>query len=77
MPERPAAKQVTEGKYGTTYWWDYWPAGYSDGTSLFLLFTTERNGIVMGDAEIAFYDVNWDVTTDHFELIESLIADMR
>ncbi len=52
------AKQFTLGGYGSTYWWDYWPEMISDGSDVYVFYTTERDDTSLGDGEIAYYKLN-------------------
>ncbi len=67
------AKRVTYGGYDTTYWWDYWPCGYHDGTDAYLFFTTETESPAFSDAEIAYLKMDWDLGNDHFCYIQNAI----
>mgnify|MGYP001570075836 CR=1 FL=1 len=35
-----AQKKISYGGYETTYWWDFWPCGFYDGTNLYIFFAT-------------------------------------
>jgi len=64
---------VTNGGYGSTYWWDYWPEALSDGTDVYLFYTTEKDGPALGDGEIAAFKVDWDLSRHHYEAIQPAI----
>ena len=66
-------RMVTNGGYGTNYWWDYWPVGYSIGADAYIFYTTEKDGINKGDAEIAALKLDWDTNDDHFEAIQPAV----
>lgn len=66
-----AQKKVSNGGYGTTYWWDFWPCGYYDGTDLYLFFTTEGNGTTYGDGEVSYTKMDWNLGNDHYFYIQS------
>ncbi|MBI5476013.1 MAG: hypothetical protein HY964_04675 [Ignavibacteriales bacterium] len=64
-------KNVSYGGYGSTYWWDFWPNGYFDGTDKYLFFGTEGNGTTYGDAEIAYTKMDWNLSNDHYYFIQN------
>jgi len=66
-------KQITNGGYGSTYWWDYWPEMISDGSDLYIFYTTERDGTSLGDGEIAYYKLDWNMNNDHYDFIQPAI----
>ncbi len=66
-------KYVTNGGYGSNYWWDFWPAALSDGTNTYLFYTSEKSGQAMGDADIAFLKLDWNVEENHFEAIQPAV----
>lgn len=68
------SKQVTGGGYASTYWWDYWPAGYYDGSDLYLFFTTESASPTYGDAEISMLKMDWNLDNDHFLHIANALS---
>jgi hypothetical protein len=65
--------RVTFGGFGTTYWWEYWPIGYYDGTNLYIFYTTESNSPVYGDGEIAYLQMDWNLDNDHYGYIQTAI----
>jgi len=67
------AKRVTYGGYGTTYWWEYWPMGYWDGTNLYVFYTTESSSPVYGDGEIACLKMSWNLGNDHYCDVQTAI----
>ena len=68
-----ARKRVTNGGYGTTYWWDFWPEVLVDGSDMYLFYTSEKNGTQRGDGNIFMYKVDWDLSHNHFEAIQPAI----
>ena len=66
-------KTVNLGGYGGTYWWDYWPIGYWDGSDPYVFFTTETSSPTYSDAEIAFIKMDWDLGNDHYFYIQNAI----
>ena len=66
-------KIVSYGGYGTTYWWDYWPCGYHDGTDAYVFFTTETSSPAFSDGEIASIKMDWDLGNDHNFYIQNAI----
>jgi parallel beta-helix repeat protein len=64
-------RKVSYGGYETTYWWDFWPCGFYDGTDLYLFFATEDNGHVYGDGEIAYTKMDWNLNHDHYFYIQN------
>jgi hypothetical protein len=64
-------KNVSYGGYGSTYWWDFWPNGYFDGTDKYLFFGTEGNGTTYGDAEIACLKMDWNLSNDHYFYLQN------
>ncbi len=67
------AKRVSYGGYDTTYWWDYWPVGYHDGTNAYVFFTTETASPTFSDAEIAYLKMDWDLGNNHYCYIQNAI----
>jgi hypothetical protein len=70
------ASWLTQGKasyggYETTYWWDFWPCGFYDGTDLYIFFATEDNGHVYGDGEVAYIKMDWNLNHDHYFYIQN------
>ena len=68
-----ARRRVTNGGYGTTYWWDMWPEVLLGSDTLYLFYTSEKHGTERGDGNIFMYEVDWDLTRDHFEAIQPAI----
>jgi len=66
-------KQVSLGGYSGSYWWDYWPVGYHDGTDAYVLFTTETGSPTYSDGEIAMVKMDWDLANDHYFYIQNAI----
>ncbi len=66
-------KHITNGGYDSTYWWDYWPILYSDGTDIYLFFTTETSSPTYSDGEIAYIKMDWTLTNDHYFYIQNAI----
>jgi hypothetical protein len=66
-----AQKKLSNGGYGTTYWWDFWPCGFCDGGNVYVFFATEDNGGVYGDGEIAYVKMNWFLNDDHYFYIQN------
>jgi len=66
-----AVKRVSYGGYGTTFWWDFWPIGYYDGTDKYLFFTTETSSPVYSDGEIAYIKMDWNLDNDHCFYIQN------
>ena len=67
-----SSKHVTNGGYGTTYWWDMWPDALVDGSNLYLFYGSEKGtGII--DGNIFMYKVDWNLANDHFEAIQTSI----
>jgi len=66
-------RRVTNGGWGTTYWWDMWPEALVDGTNLYLFYGSEKNGTRRGDGNIFMYKVDWDLTRNHFDAIQPAI----
>ncbi len=64
---------VTNGGYGGTYWWDYWPEALSDGTDLYLFYTTEKDGSTLGDGEVADFKMDWPLSRHHYEAIQPAV----
>jgi hypothetical protein len=69
-----ATKTISYGGYGTTEWWDYWPCGFYDGSSLWVFFTTETASPVFSDGEIAAIEMDWDLGNDHYFYIKNAVA---
>ncbi|NIP42197.1 MAG: T9SS type A sorting domain-containing protein [candidate division Zixibacteria bacterium] len=67
------SKMVTGGGYGGTYWWEYWPMGYYDGSDLYVFFTTESASPTYSDAEIAMLKMDWSLDNDHFLHIQNAV----
>lgn len=67
LPQR----KVSYGGYETTYWWDFWPCGFFDGTDLYVFFATEDNGHVYGDGEVAYTKMDWNLNHDHYFYIQN------
>ncbi|UCE20209.1 MAG: right-handed parallel beta-helix repeat-containing protein [Gemmatimonadota bacterium] len=68
-----AAKTIGYGGYGTTYWWDYWPVGYHDGSDAYVFFTTETASPTYSDGEIAYVKMDWNPGNDHYFHIQNAI----
>ncbi|MGQ9586634.1 MAG: right-handed parallel beta-helix repeat-containing protein [Anaerolineae bacterium] len=68
-----AAKKVSHGGYAGAYWWEYWPCGYYDGSDLWLFFTTETSSPTYSDGEIAFVEMDWDLTRDHYFYLRNAV----
>jgi hypothetical protein len=68
------ARTVNLGGYGGTYWWDYWPVGYWDGSDPYIFFTTETNSPTYSDAEIAFIKMDWALGNDHYFYIQNAVG---
>ncbi len=66
-----AQKKISYGGYETTYWWDFWPCGFFDGTDLYIFFATEDNGHVYGDGEVAYTKMDWNLNHDHYFYIQN------
>ena len=66
-------RRVTNGGYGTTYWWDMWPEVLLGSDTLYLFYGSEKHGTERGDGNIFMYQVDWDLTHDHFEAIQPAI----
>ena len=64
-------RKTSYGGYETTYWWDFWPCGFFDGTDLYIFFATEDNGHVYGDGEVAYTKMDWNLNHDHFFYIQN------
>jgi hypothetical protein len=69
-----AANTVTMGGYGTTYWWDYWPVAYYDGSDVYVFFTTETASPSYSDGEIAMLKMDWDLANDHYLYVQNAIG---
>jgi len=67
------ARTVSYGGYGGVEWWDYWPCGYYDGSDLCLFFTTEADQYSLGDGEIAYARMDWDLDNDHYFVIQTAV----
>jgi len=67
------AKMVSYGGYGATYWWDYWPVGYHDGSDAYVFFTTETSSPTYSDGEIAYIKMDWDLNYDHYFYIQNAV----
>jgi parallel beta-helix repeat protein len=68
-----SAASVTNGGYGTTYWWDMWPEVLVDGGTLRLFYGSEKNGAARGDGNIFMYTVDWPLSNNHYEAIQPAI----
>ena len=66
-------KRVTNGGYGTTYWWDMWPEILVDGSDLYLFYGSEKGGTGRVDGNIFMYKVDWSLTCDHYDAIQPAI----
>ncbi len=64
-------RKVSYGGYETTYWWDFWPCGYFDGTDLYIFYATEDNGHIYGDGEVAYTKMDWNLSHDHYFYIQN------
>ena len=67
--------QVTLGGYGGTYWWDYWPCGYHDGSDPYVFFTTETASPSYSDGEIAMLKMDWDLGNDHYCYVQNAVGE--
>jgi len=67
------SRTVSNGGYGGTYWWEYWPCGYHDGTDAYVFFTTETSSPTFSDGEIAYVKMDWDLDNDHYFYIQPAI----
>jgi hypothetical protein len=67
------AKSVSYGGYGTTYWWEYWPILFYDGSDVWVFFTTETSSPVFSDGEIAHIKMDWDLGNDHYMYVQNAI----
>jgi hypothetical protein len=65
--------QITLGGYGGTYWWEYWPCGYHDGSTPYVFFTTETSSPAFSDGEIAMLAMDWDLANDHYCWVQSAV----
>ena len=65
--------RVTNGGYGTTYWWDMWPDVLVDGSDLYLFYGSEKNGTQRGDGNIFMYKVDWNLARNHYDAIQPAI----
>jgi len=65
-------RRVTNGGYGTTYWWDMWPEVLV-GSDLYLFYGSEKNNTARSDGNIFMYKVDWNLANDHFEAIQPAI----
>jgi len=62
---------VTNGGYGSTYWWDMWPDALVDGSNVYLFYGSEKGSRI--DGNIFMYKVDWNLTKDHFEAIQPAV----
>ncbi|MFO7915783.1 MAG: T9SS type A sorting domain-containing protein [Candidatus Krumholzibacteriales bacterium] len=67
---------ISGAEYAGNTWIDMWPVGFSDGTSNYLLMTSERNpdnasSKISGN--IWYLEVDWEVTRDHYTYIQPAI----
>jgi nitrous oxidase accessory protein NosD len=68
-------KTICYGGHSGSEWWDYWPCGYHDGSSAYVFFTTETdNGPYFSDGEIAYIEMDWDLSHDHYFYIKNAAA---
>jgi len=68
-----AVKTISYGGYDSTFWWDFWPIGYYDGTDKYLFFTTETSSPIYSDGEIAYVKMKWNLDNDHYFYIQNAI----
>ncbi|MBN1318166.1 MAG: right-handed parallel beta-helix repeat-containing protein, partial [Anaerolineales bacterium] len=66
-------RSITFGGYGGSFWWEYWPIGFYDGSDLFVFYTTETNSPTFSDGEIAYFKMDWNLDYDHFVYIQNAI----
>ncbi|MBC7128618.1 MAG: right-handed parallel beta-helix repeat-containing protein [Thermoplasmatales archaeon] len=66
-------KVVTCACYGSNQWWDLQPITYVEGNNLYLIYQTEGDNHAIGDADIVYYLIDWDVSHDHYEAIQPAI----
>ena len=65
---------ISGAEYAGNTWIDMWPVGFSDGTSNYLLMTSERDlPSQEGTGNIWYFEVDWDVTGDHYTYIQEAI----
>ncbi|MDD4052431.1 MAG: hypothetical protein PHR28_11120, partial [candidate division Zixibacteria bacterium] len=73
-----SSQTVSYGGYGATEWWDFWPCGYSDASGQYVFFTTEATLSIgsptLGDAEIGFVKMDWDLSRNHYFYIQNGVS---
>ena len=65
--------RISYAGYAGESWWDFWPCGYFDNSEAYVFFATEGRGNQLGNCEIAFIKMDWDIEDDHYFAIQNAV----
>lgn len=71
--DQSSAKIMTGGKYSATPWVDMWPVAISDGSDVYVFYTSEASGTTRGTGNIFMLKFDWTIGNDHYNYIQNAI----